>query len=82
VLVERDLVLYESNIINEYIDERFPTRSSCPDPVMRARARLFLFRFEQELFSHVRRSSRAPRRGTTRRGLYIRENLIQIARSS
>ncbi|NWG86676.1 MAG: glutathione S-transferase N-terminal domain-containing protein, partial [Hydrogenophilaceae bacterium] len=24
VLVERDLVLYESNIINEYIDERFP----------------------------------------------------------
>jgi RNA polymerase-associated protein len=30
VLVERDLVLHESNIINEYIDERFPTRSSCP----------------------------------------------------
>ena len=24
ILVERDLVLYESNIINEYIDERFP----------------------------------------------------------
>ena len=24
VLVERDLILYESNIINEYIDERFP----------------------------------------------------------
>ena len=24
VLVERDLVLSESNIINEYIDERFP----------------------------------------------------------
>ena len=24
VLVERDLVLHESNIINEYIDERFP----------------------------------------------------------
>lgn len=24
VLVDRDLVLYESNIINEYIDERFP----------------------------------------------------------
>ena len=23
-VVERDLVLYESNIINEYIDERFP----------------------------------------------------------
>ncbi len=24
VLVERDLVLYEANIINEYVDERYP----------------------------------------------------------
>src|SRR5690625_6017416 len=24
ILEERDLILYESNIINEYIDERFP----------------------------------------------------------
>ena len=54
VLVERDLVLYESNIINEYIDERFPHPQLMPaDPVMRARARLLLFRFEQELFNHV-----------------------------
>ena len=27
ILVERDLILYESNIINEYIDERFPIPS-------------------------------------------------------
>ena len=54
VLVERDLILYESNIINEYIDDRFPHPQLMPaDPVMRARARLFLFRFERELFSHV-----------------------------
>ncbi len=39
ILVERDLVLYESNIINEYIDERFPHPQLMPaDPVMRARA--------------------------------------------
>ena len=39
VLVERDLILYESNIINEYIDERFPHPQLMPaDPVMRARA--------------------------------------------
>src|SRR5882672_9222753 len=44
VLVERDLILYEANIINEYIDERFPHPQLMPaDPVMRARARLFLF---------------------------------------
>ena len=49
VLVERDLILYESNIINEYIDDRFPHPQLMPaDPVMRARARLFLFRFENE----------------------------------
>ena len=54
VLVERDLILYESNIINEYIDERFPHPQLMPgDPVLRARSRLFLYSFEKELFSHV-----------------------------
>ena len=54
VLVERDLILYESNIINEYIDERFPHPQLMPaDPLMRARARLMLFNFEKELFVHV-----------------------------
>ncbi|MGE4339900.1 MAG: glutathione S-transferase N-terminal domain-containing protein [Pigmentiphaga sp.] len=54
ILTERDLVLYESNIINEYIDERFPHPQLMPaDPVMRGRTRLFLYNFEKELFSHV-----------------------------
>ena len=54
VLVERDLILYESNIINEYLDERFPHPQLMPaDPVMRGRGRLVLFRLEKELFIHV-----------------------------
>ena len=54
VLVERDLILYESNIINEYIDERFPHPQLMPaGPVMRARARLMLFNMEVELFSQI-----------------------------
>nr|WP_314487563.1 glutathione S-transferase N-terminal domain-containing protein [uncultured Kingella sp.] len=54
VLVERDLILYESNIINEYLDERFPHPQLMPaDPVMRGRGRLVLFRLEKELFAHV-----------------------------
>ena len=54
ILVERDLILYESHIINEYIDERFPHPQLMPgDPVARARVRLFLFNFEKELFSNV-----------------------------
>jgi RNA polymerase-associated protein len=54
VLVERDLILHEANIINEYIDERFPhPQLMPPDPVMRAKTRYFLFRFEKDIFSHV-----------------------------
>jgi RNA polymerase-associated protein len=54
ILVERELILYESNIINEYIDERFPHPQLMPaDPLQRARARLMLFNFEKELFVHV-----------------------------
>ena len=54
VLVERDLILHESNIINEYIDERFPHPQLMPvDPVTRGRGRLVLYRMERELFSHV-----------------------------
>lgn len=54
ILEERDLILYESNIINEYIDERFPHPQLMPaEPIMRARTRLFLQNFERELFTHV-----------------------------
>ncbi|GAB2180648.1 glutathione S-transferase N-terminal domain-containing protein [Denitratisoma sp. agr-D3] len=54
VLVDRDLVLYESNIINEYIDERFPhPQLMPPDPQTRAKARQLLFTMEHELFSHI-----------------------------
>jgi len=80
VLVERDLILYESNIINEYIDERFPHPQLMPaDPVMRARARLFLFRFEQELFTHVQSLEHGTVKQQEKARLVIKENLTQIA---
>ena len=54
VLVERDLILTDANIINEYIDERFPhPQLMPPDPVMRARARLFLKDIESQLFINM-----------------------------
>ena len=54
ILVERDLILYESNIINEYIDERFPHPHLMPaDPIMRARARQLLVGMEREIFSFM-----------------------------
>lgn len=79
VLVERDLILYEANIINEYIDERFPhPQLMPPDPVMRGRARLFLHRFEQELYSQVDAIEQGGKTADKARAA-IRDNLTQIA---
>jgi RNA polymerase-associated protein len=81
VLVERDLILYESNIINEYIDERFPHPQLMPaDPVARARTRLFLFNFERELFVHVQtlENSNNPKL-IERAKPAIRDRLVQLA---
>jgi stringent starvation protein A len=80
VLVERDLILYESNIINEYIDDRFPHPQLMPaDPVMRARARLFLFRFENELFSNIESLEKGNQKVGDRARLLVRDSLTQIA---
>ena len=80
VLVERDLVLYEANIINEYIDERFPhPQLMPPDPVMRGRARLFLHRFEQELYSQVDLIEHGVAKSADKARAVIRDNLTQFA---
>ena len=79
VLVERDLVLTEANIINEYIDERFPHPQLMPaDPVMRGRARLFLHRFEQELYSNVNVIMQGGK-SVDKSRVIIRDNLTQLA---
>ena len=80
VLVERDLVLYEANIINEYIDERFPhPQLMPPDPVMRARARLFLHRFENELYCHIDAIEHGNQKTADKARMAVRDNLTQIA---
>lgn len=50
-LVDRDLVLYDSRVIIEYLDERFPHPPLMPvDPVTRAQFRLALFRIEKDWY--------------------------------
>jgi len=79
VLVERDLILHEANIINEYIDERFPHPQLMPaDPVMRGRTRLFLHRFEQELFSHIEPIEGGSAKAAEKARTAIRDNLSQL----
>lgn len=50
-LVDRDLVLYDSRVIIEYLDERFPHPPMMPvDPVSRAHTRLALYRVETDWY--------------------------------
>ena len=50
-LVDRDLALYDSRVIVEYLDERFPHPPMMPvDPVSRAHARLALYRVETDWY--------------------------------
>ena len=48
-LVDRDLVLYDTGVICEYLDERYPHPPLMPvDPLSRARLRLAMVRLEKE----------------------------------
>jgi RNA polymerase-associated protein len=72
VLVERDLILYESNIINEYIDERFP------HPQL-MRARLMLFNMEAELFSQIEAIESGKEKQVEKARQQITERLIELS---
>src|SRR5450759_1804486 len=51
-LVDRDLVLYDSRVIIEYLDERFPHPPLMPvDPILRAQFRLALYRIERDWYA-------------------------------
>ena len=53
-LVDRDLVLYEPQIIMEYLDERFPHPPLMPvDPVARASNRLYRYRLQRDFYALV-----------------------------
>ena len=53
-LVDRDLALYESTVIMEYLDERFPHPPLLPVyPVARAQSRLYVHRIQKDLCGYV-----------------------------
>jgi len=80
-LVDRDLVLYESKVMMEYLDERFPHPPLLPVyPVARAESRLYIHRIERDWCSLVdaiqnTRSNNVLERSTKE----LRESLLSIA---
>ncbi|MES2997961.1 MAG: glutathione S-transferase N-terminal domain-containing protein [Pseudomonadota bacterium] len=50
-IIDRDLVLYETNTITEYLDERFPHPPLLPVyPVARAKSRQMIYRIERDWY--------------------------------
>jgi len=80
-LVDRDLTLYDSRVIVEYLDERFPHPPLMPvDPVTRAQFRLALFRIETDWYSIAEEAenNNDGKLGTKARKL-LRESILQSA---
>ena len=78
-LVDRDLTLYDSRVIIEYLDERFPHPPLMPvDPVMRAQFRLALFRIETDWYSLAEEAeSTADGRLSSKSRKLLRESILQ-----
>lgn len=75
-LIDRDLTLYETSVICEYIDERFPHPPLMPiDPQSRARLRLVQTRVEREWLPMVAAIEGGGRHGETGRR-QLRESLL------
>jgi RNA polymerase-associated protein len=79
-IVDRDLVLYESLLINEYLDERLPHPPLMPvDPVSRARARLMLNRFDRDWYRLLPSIASDEKKVANRARNYIRDGLTVIS---
>ena len=77
-LVDRELVLYNSRIIMEYLDERFPHPPLMPVyPVSRGQTRLMMHRIENDWYSLVERIRSGDRADAARKEL--QESLTAIA---
>jgi RNA polymerase-associated protein len=80
-LVDRDLVLYDSRVIIEYLDERFPHPPLMPvDPVTRAQFRLALYRVERDWYALAEELQRASdRKQATRLRRQLEESITASA---
>jgi RNA polymerase-associated protein len=81
-LLDRDLVLYEANVIMEYLDERFPHPPLLPVyPVQRALSRLWITRVEKEWSGRLDILMAGKGRETTitKARKELRESIIAIA---
>ena len=76
-LIERDLVLYDSRIIMEYLDERFPHPPlNQMDPVSRANSRMLIKRIDQDWFQLLDEILNSGEKKSARAKKMLKESLI------
>lgn len=85
-LVDRDLVLYDAGVINDYLDERYPHPPLMPvDPVSRAQLRLVHYRILRDWYplaeqlENVTGRKAEPLRKQLREGIIAANELFQAA---
>lgn len=79
-LVDRELVLYDANIIMEYLDERFPHPPLMPVyPVARAKTRLMIYRIDREWSDLVRQIENGKPADAQLAAKELRNYLIKLA---
>lgn len=80
-LIDRDLALYETKVMMEYLDERFPHPPLLPVyPVARALSRQFMFRIEKDCSTQIDKitdSSEGPIKEKARKEL--QDSLVSLA---
>jgi RNA polymerase-associated protein len=79
-LIDRDLVLYDAQIMMEYLDERFPHPPLMPvDPVARAMNRQFRYRVMRDLYQGLNALEEASESAKNIPRKVLRDNLAAIA---
>ncbi|MEM9101128.1 MAG: stringent starvation protein SspA [Pseudomonadota bacterium] len=79
-MVDRELVLFESRIIMEYLDERFPHPPLMPVyPVARARSRLMMHRIEKDWYSLLNTIYNGKEMEAQRARSSLKDSLITLA---
>jgi len=76
-LIERDLVLYDSRIIMEYLDERFPHPPLHQmDPVSRANSRMLIKRIDQDWYQLLDEILNSGEKKSARAKKMLKESLL------
>ncbi|MCK3659017.1 stringent starvation protein A [Pasteurellaceae bacterium Pebbles2] len=79
-LVDRDLVLFNSRIIMEYLDERFPHPPLMPVyPVSRGKTRLLMLRIEQDWYPSLFKAEKGTAEEKENALRQLKEEMLAIA---